>query len=255
MVRAIILAAGRGSRMGDQTDLQPKCLTKLSGQPLLQWQLEALHQAGLNEIAIVTGYHADSLDAYADQHFHNPRWHETNMVMSLTAASEWLAETDCIISYSDIVYHPSIVKRLLAMPQDIVITYDTQWEALWRLRFEDPLSDAETFQLDANGQLIEIGRRPESLDDIQGQYMGLLKITPIGWRQIHSLLQMLTPLEQDKLDMTSLLNRLLLASIPIQTCSIAGQWCEVDNPSDLKTYESILASSLSWEHDWCFHLK
>jgi len=55
-MKAIILAAGRGSRMKKLTSNQPKCLTNLNGKPILDWQLEAFKKSGITEVAIVTGY-------------------------------------------------------------------------------------------------------------------------------------------------------------------------------------------------------
>ena len=55
-MKAIILAAGRGSRMGGLTDTQPKGLVSLRGKPLLEWRLASLRAAGIHEIALITGY-------------------------------------------------------------------------------------------------------------------------------------------------------------------------------------------------------
>ena len=63
-MKAIILAAGRGSRMKNMTDERPKCLVELGGKPLLEYQLTALRQAGINEIAVVTGYRRELLVGY-----------------------------------------------------------------------------------------------------------------------------------------------------------------------------------------------
>ena len=60
-MKAILLAAGRGSRMGSLTQDMPKCLTPLHGKPLLEWQLKALREAGCNSIGMVRGYRAEWL--------------------------------------------------------------------------------------------------------------------------------------------------------------------------------------------------
>ena len=246
---AIILAAGRGSRMGQNTDASPKCLTVLAGKTLLAWQRAALTAAGLDRIAVVTGYLAETLQAPDLTTFHNPRWSETNMVMSLTAAAPWLRRATCLVSYSDIVYAPDIPRALMATPGEIVISHDRNWLPLWSARFEDPLSDAESFQCDAAGRLLEIGRRQSKLDQIQGQYMGLLKITPTGWAAIEELLAGLPPADRDELDMTGLLRR-LLGSREIKTCPIEGRWCEVDSGQDLQLYQSKIQAGADWSHDW-----
>jgi L-glutamine-phosphate cytidylyltransferase len=251
-MRAIILAAGRGSRMGMLTDQHPKCLTRLAGKPLLNWQLEALHMAGIVDIGIVRGYKSEMISRPGYTGFQNPRWAETNMVVSLGCAGDWLTSETCIVSYSDIVYHPDVVKALMVANGDLVITYDRLWDGLWAERFADPLSDAETFQVGEDGALLEIGRRAKCREDIQGQYMGLLKFTPAGWRQVCSFLNLISQAQRDKLDMTGLLRNLLQEGVSIRTKAVDGRWCEVDCEQDVRVYESRLQSGNPWKHDWRF---
>ena len=248
-MRAIILAAGRGSRMGSITEDSPKCLTQIAGQSLLRWQIRALRQEGINQIAIVRGYMANKISDPDCVIFENPNWSTSNMVKSLTYAATWLAESNCIISYSDIVYHPKIVRELINTTSNLAITYDQEWLPLWSSRFDDPLQDAETFQLTPDRKLKSIGNRAKSITDIEGQYMGLLKLSPIGWEQILLVLNSLPPCQADTLEMTSLLQLLVESGIKIEAVPISGRWCEIDNQSDLKVYETRLNSE-KWLHDW-----
>lgn len=234
-MKAIILAAGRGSRMGDLTAAQPKCFAQLRGRRLLDWQLEALHGAQIDEIAVVRGYRAEAFTE-ALAYFDNPRWESTNMVVSLACAKSWIAADTCIVSYSDIFYSADAVRRLREAHGDIAITYDPNWLEVWRRRFAAPLSDAETFRLRPDGTLAEIGARPTSLDQVQGQYMGLLKFTPAGWNHVRRLIDELGP-AADKLDMTGMLGRLIARGIPICAVPITDAWGEVDSESDLASYQ------------------
>ncbi len=247
---AIILAAGRGSRLGTITQDHPKCLTRLGGQSLLDWQLEALQGAGAESIGIVTGYLAEMLERPGLTRFNNPRWSETNMVVSLMTASRWLHQHVCLVSYADIVYSADAVRRLMSAPGDIVLTYDPDWSKLWSLRFEDPLSDAETFKIDNDGRLLEIGGQADSLDEVQGQFMGLLKFTPEGWRRVERFLDALPQSQQDRLDMTGLLGQLLAQNVHIQTTPINDRWFEVDNPNDLAIYERLIGEGSSEMFRW-----
>ena len=249
-MRALILAADRGSRMGPLTLHQPKCLTVVDGRPLLHWQVAALRRAGLTQFAIVRGYLAGTLNDPAFTAFNNPHWSETNMVRSLACADAWLQADTCLVSCADIVFHPDVVKTLAAAPGDIVIAYDRMWKQLWSERFDDPLSDAETFRTRADGQLVEIGGRAGSFNDIKGQYLGLLKFTPAGWRQAQASFDKLPPAQLDKLDMTGLLKRLLTEGVPISTAPVDGRWCEVDSAEDLHLYEGLLNEPIPWRHDW-----
>lgn len=240
-MKGIILAAGRGSRMGTLTKNLPKCRTRLHGKELIQWQLDAMKGASVQKIGIVRGYLAETFD-FDVTYFENKRWSQTNMVMSLVAAKEWLETDICITSYSDIVYSSDAVTKLINFPGDIVITYDPNWSDLWSMRFDDPLSDAETFRLDGN-QVIEIGCRAYSIKEIEGQYMGLVKYTPAGWEKVNNYLKKSSQEEADKLDMTKLLQGLINSGIEINAVAIRDQWFEVDTESDLNIYSSQYKTS------------
>jgi choline kinase len=236
-MKGIILAAGRGSRLASLTENQPKCFTLLKGKPLIEWQLQALRAAGIQDIAVVTGYQSQSFH-HDLTCFFNDQWSESNMVTSLLSASAWLEHETCIVSYSDIVYSSNVVRSLQGTTGNIVISYDPNWLELWQLRFEQPLDDAESFRV-RNGILLEIGAQPESLDQVEGQYMGLLKITAEGWSQISGYIASLPMPEQYQLDMTGLLQRMLIQGAIINTVPIEDRWFEVDSVGDLACYEKL----------------
>lgn len=241
-MKAVILAAGRGSRMGELTEDQPKCMVKLQGRPLLGWQVAALTEAGIDDIAVVRGYRKESVEHPAITHFFdNARWSETNMVRSLMAAEAWLRSSNCIISYSDIFYEASAIKSLIASAADIAITYDTNFLALWKERNASPLDDLETFRITSDDNLLAIGEKPNTLGEIEGQYMGLLRFTPAGWHSVQQLLSSLPAATIDRMDMTTLLRHLIGKGIAIKTLAFCGTWGEVDNASDLALYEEKLA--------------
>lgn len=237
-MKAIILAAGRGSRMKELTANKPKCLTEISGETLLKKQLDALHGAGITEIGIVTGYKSEMLNNIGLHEFHNLEWATTNMVYSLTKARAWLNSSDCIVSYSDIFYESSAVELLASATGEIAITYDPNWLDIWSKRFTNPLVDAETFKL-KKGKLYleEIGKRPLSVADVEGQYMGLLKFTPIGWQKLENFRSTLSEHERHCMHMTGTLQKLIDCKIAeIQALPYYGSWGEVDSAEDLKAY-------------------
>jgi L-glutamine-phosphate cytidylyltransferase len=240
MIRALILAAGRGSRLGHLGDDRPKCLVELEGKPLIERQIAALRRGGAEEIGVVRGYRADMIDFPGLSHFANARWAETNMVMSLAAAAPWLRSGPVIVSYADIFYRSELVRGLASAPGQLVISYDRAWRRLWTRRFADPLADAETFRINAAGQLLEIGGKTTLIEDIEGQYMGLLKFTPPAWTAVESLLSTLDSAIRDRLDVTGLLRRLIAQEIPISTFGTDGQWGEIDNPEDVALYQNMV---------------
>src|ERR1700734_1084752 len=242
-MRAVILAAGRGSRMGGVGDNRPKCLVELNGKPLIALQMAALRRGGVNEIGVFRGYRAEMIEFEALTYFANQRWAETNMVMSLAAASSWLRSGPVIVSYADIFYRSELIRGLAATPGQLVIPYDRAWRQLWTRRFSDPLADAETFRIDESGQLLEIGGKTKRIEEIEGQYMGVLKFTPEAWTKVELLLANLDPHTRDRLDMTGLLRRLLTQKeFPIRTFGTDAKWGEVDAPGDVELYEEMVKS-------------
>lgn len=238
-MKAIILAAGRGSRLENLTSDVPKCLIKLNGKSLLNYQLEALKGAGINEIGIVVGYLAHKINHNGLIYFKNERWSQTNMLFSLTCAKKWLESDAFIMSYSDIIYNSSVINSLASSDGDIVVPYNPDWLRLWKARFNDPLSDAETFKTDKNSILKEIGKKTNDLKNIEGQYMGLLKITPSGWSRIENYLNEITKDELDRFDITRTLQGLIETGTRINTIPISEKWFEIDSKRDLELYPSL----------------
>lgn len=237
-MKAIILAAGRGTRMKGLTEERPKCLVELRGKTLLDWQLLALREAGVSEIGIVTGYKRELLAPLGLVEFHNPRWAQTNMVSSLACAEEWLKNEACVVSYSDIFYDAAAVSALIDSSATLAVTYDANWRALWEKRFGDPLLDAETFRLKPDLTLAEIGNKPQTVDEVEGQYMGLLRFTPPGWAEIRRIRSTLSSELCDKMHMTGTLQKVIEAGqVAISALAYRGAWGEVDSAEDLAAYQ------------------
>lgn len=238
-MKAIILAAGRGSRLKSMTDDRPKCLVEIRGRRLLDIQIAALRETGIAEIAVVTGYRREMLTQPGVKEFHNADWARTNMVSSLACAAEWLESDACVVSYSDIFYPAAAPKLLIDRVADMAITYDPDWRAQWEARFGDPLLDAETFRLDGAGFVAEIGRKPRHIEEIEGQYMGLLRFAPAGWAEIARLRDTLPPETRDRIDMTSTLQRVVEAGrVKLSAVPFRGEWGEIDTELDLRVFNA-----------------
>lgn len=239
-MKALILAAGRGSRLGPHTEALPKGFISLGGRPLIQQQLETLREAGVSEIAVVTGYRAETFADLGLTTFHNPDWAQTNMVASLWQARDWLRAGHCLVSYADILYEATLVRDLQARPEALLLPLNRHWRALWEARFANPLEDVESLRLHPDGRLAEIGQRVQSLDEVQAQFMGLLSIQPLGWQMLSAFLQQQSPQTLAHLDMTALLQAMIQAGTPIQTLLTDTDWIELDDPEDLALYQNWL---------------
>lgn len=239
--KAILLVAGEGNRLRPHTKDRPKCMVEVDGISLLDRQLSILRlDTRVKELLMIGGYRAEMLARPGVTLKLNPRFFETNMVWTLFCAEEDLSG-DVLICYGDIVYSPQILQALLDCEADIAITVDKDWEAYWRARNEDPLADAETLKLRPDGSVYEIGRKPRSLDEIEGQYMGLIKLSGCGTAILRQVFHRAKakgelggkPIE--KAYMTDLLQAVIDAGHKLQSIPINGGWVEIDTVSDLQS--------------------
>jgi choline kinase len=246
-MRAVVLAAGEGTRLRPLTADRPKCLVELAGRPLLAWQLDALAHAGVDDVTIVTGYRAEAITG-GTRRVHNPRYAETNMVASLMCARRVFdGDDDVLVAYGDIVYEPRLVDALRATRGGIGVVVDRQWQRLWELRMEDPLADAETLRLDDEGYLVELGRKPEDIADIDGQYVGLVLVraeAAVTWCARYDALAPDGDYEgrnRDHMFMTAYLQLVIDAGVRVDAVQVDGGWIEIDTLDDLDAYERLQA--------------
>ena len=238
-MKVIILAAGRGSRLGERTKDRPKCMCMLQGRTLLDRCLSSLEAAGAArpDIGIVTGYRSEMFTVPDVTYFHNADWERTNMFFSLTSARAWLTAEPCIVCYSDIVFSPEAVRKLASSVSPLAITYYTDYWQLWEKRMDHPLSDLETFKIDSDGHLLEIGKKPQSRSDIHGQFMGLIRFTPESWGWVEETIRQPMAKTVEKLDMTSLLQEMLQRGRLIEGIPTSDHWLECDSEHDIEVYE------------------
>ncbi|HEY3432210.1 MAG TPA: phosphocholine cytidylyltransferase family protein [Rhodocyclaceae bacterium] len=236
--QVIILAAGEGSRLRPYTNDRPKCLVEVAGSSLLDRQLKVLRSQGLEDIGVIAGYRGEQLKGRGLRVYNNPHYAQTNMVWTLFCAEQSL-DRETIIAYGDIVYSSHNLRALLNSKADIAVVIDRQWESYWRARFGNPLDDAETLKLDGNGCITEIGQKPTSLYDIQGQYIGLMKFSAHGVEQLrqrfHAARQSgeIRGKTLEKAYMTDMLQLLIDTGCRVEAVPVDGEWVEVDNATDL----------------------
>ena len=248
-MKAVLLAAGEGTRLRRHTEDRPKCLVEVAGRPLLDWQLEALSSGGIHDAVIVTGYRAEALQSYGNRRYHNADYTSTNMVATLMKArDEFDGSDDLLIAYTDIVYEAGVVAAMNQPRTWIATSVDTQWLRLWSLRNQDPLDDAETLEIDGNGFLIGLGRRPATISRIEAQYMGLITVPAALAQSFIDFYDQLAPngpfegRTRDLMYMTSFLQELIDAGHPVEAVKVAGGWFEVDTEEDLALYERLRAN-------------
>lgn len=183
-MKAIIIGAGRGSRLKAMTDSQPKCFAQVGGKRILDWALAAFNGAGLANQIFIGGY---QLDMIRSQYPHltfcnNANWANNNILLSLFHAEQHM-DSGFVCSYSDILFRDSVVKDALDHPGDIVLCVDTHWRARYSDRSQHPEHDAE--KVTVEGDRVKSVRRDIPSEQAGGEYIGVAKFTARGAKILH----------------------------------------------------------------------
>jgi len=184
-MRPIVIGAGRGSRLGPETDDIPKALVPVMGRPMLEWILEALGVAGFarKDVIYICGYRQEVVRSrYPEFTFvENRDWERNNILASLLYAREHLGG-GFVSTYADIVYRGSAVKKAVASPHHKVLVNDTDWRRRYVNRSQHPETDAEKMRAEGE-RIVQLSRKIES-EKATGEFIGVTKFTPDGAREM-----------------------------------------------------------------------
>ena len=245
-MRVIILAAGQGTRLSPLTNKIPKCMVRLNGIPIINRQIKILSDLNIKDITIVGGYLSSKIDSTHCELIRNKNYSTTNMVASLFCASKYFdSKDDIIITYGDIVYEKKVIESLLASDSSISLTSDSNWEEYWRLRMDDPLKDAESFKVDKFNNIFEIGKKPTSYNDIEGQYMGIIRIKSEFTSKVFNFYNSLDRNKMydgqtfDNMYMTTFIQKLIDHGFNVNSVFVENGWLEIDTIKDLEIYKNL----------------
>jgi choline kinase len=178
-MQAIIIGAGRGQRLMPTTADTPKCFAEVRGRRILDWALAALRDNGIDRITFIGGYQIDKVRAaYPELDFrHNADWADNNILASLFNAEDQMSGP-FLCSYSDILFTPEVVRRVLASLDDMVLVVDTDWQRRYTDRTEHPPDDAEKV-LVKEERVLRVSRDINTVE-AHGEFIGVAKFTSAG---------------------------------------------------------------------------
>ena len=186
-MRPIVIGAGRGSRLGPETDEVPKALVPVMGRPMLDWILDALGAGGFarKDVLFIGGYKMDVVRARYPElsYVENREWERNNILGSLMCAREALS-AGFVSTYADIVYRGSAVKKLVASAHDKVLVCDTDWRRRYVDRSQHPETDAEKMRAEGD-VVVELSRRIAS-ERASGEFIGVTRFSAEGAREMAS---------------------------------------------------------------------
>ena len=153
-MKAIILAAGQGTRLKKYTENLPKGMLEFAGKTIIERQLETYRKCGIEDISLVTGFAADKIQYAGVKYYKNIEFETTNMVESLLTAQEEFVE-DCIVSYSDVLFEEGMLKKMMDENGDFCVAVDDEWKSYWKMRYGREDFDTESLSIGENDSIIE----------------------------------------------------------------------------------------------------
>ena len=248
-MRAIILAAGSGLRLGQHTKDIPKALLDLNGKSILERQISLLKEYEVNEIFVVTGYQRKKHILKDIEYIFNPKYSETEQLASMMVARTKIFD-DVLVIFGDIVFDSQILQQVLASDDDIAIAVDLDWEKSYNERPDNPKSLADKVLI-ARKKILQISAKVKPLDIKNqqiGEFLGIIKLSTNGSKIIIKKYEELEKshigkfhdadsLERAKL--VDILQELIDSKIDIFPIAVSGKWCEIDTPKDLERARKI----------------
>ncbi len=241
--KALIIAAGLGSRLKKHTVNLPKCMLDFGGKTLLERQLEAYRKCGVTNISLVRGYKKEKINYKGLKYFENTDYRNNNILNSIFYA-EKIIDGNIIISYSDILFEPLVVKRALESNHDISVVVDIDWRGYYVGRKDHPISEAENVIFNSNNEVEKIGKINTGKEEVHGEFIGMIKLTNRGAKifkqHFHRLRKIYwnKPFQRaktfQKAYLTDMMQELVDIGVKVHCIIIESGWKEIDTVEDYK---------------------
>ena len=239
-MKAVILAAGVGSRLRPLTDHTPKALVQVGGRPLLAHTFEAFYRSGISEVVVVTGHLRDQVEAFVAAQsvparcVFNPRYDTANNYYSLLVAEEGLGGQPFIKVDSDLVFRPAALARMLSAEAGLCIACDTS---------VDLGAEEMKLQVDEAGQVVGCSKR---LDPAvcAGESIGMEKVSAEMFGVLFDELRAMDAEGFTDAYYEDAYHRLgQRGGHDIQAVDVTGlPWSEIDDAEDLRRADALFSS-------------
>ncbi|TKJ17338.1 hypothetical protein CEE44_02275 [Candidatus Woesearchaeota archaeon B3_Woes] len=228
-MKAIILAAGKSTRLLPLTKDIPQCLLKVYNKTILEEQIESLKSSGINDIVVIIGYLSEKVEEFCKKKgiktLFNPFFEVSGMAMSLWVAKEELKK-GFIFLYSDVLFDAKIIQDLLTDKTDICLAIK-----------KNGLREEAEKVIEKQGIIKRITK--SKLDKENGEFIGIAKFSPNGTTK---LIKELNNLAKKDLNISfiSALDNLINKGEEINACDIKdAKFIDIDFPEDLEKAKKL----------------
>jgi choline kinase len=235
-----------GRRLSPYTDDRPKCLVEVNGRSILARQVDAYRAAGVDDIVIVRGYMREKIDIPGARYYENDDFRNNNILVSLFYA-EAAMDREFLFSYSDIVFRPEVVRRVIDTPGDYALVIDRRWHEAYVGRTHHPVEEGEVARVD-DGRVTLVGKKTMPPAEATGEFIGLARFSAAAAErmraQYHKRRGEGGPYGRAPRFavsyLTDLLNDLIDGGETMRPAFIDGGWREIDTVEDLERARQIV---------------
>ena len=247
-MKAIILAAGSGTRLEKYTKKLPKPLVDVNGRSIIERQISLLQKEGITEIYVVRGYKKEKFTFHDVEFIDDDHYMKHDQLGSLIAAKSKISG-NVLILFADILFEDTILKQIQSIKAEVAISVDLNWKNSYELRTDNYASEADKVLIN-NGKIIEISKniQSEGTDKDVGEFLGILKLSEVGSKSLSDKLEKLENFHEgkfhdavsfDNAKLVDILQELVESKINIIPVIIKGKWCEIDTLMDLELAEKL----------------
>ena len=233
-MKAIILAAGRGTRIPQVTKNKPKCLIRINGKTILERQLYYLRKLKIKDIVVIKGFKKNHINYKQISYIENKNYKNNEQLDSLFSAKSEFKE-DILILFSDIIYDFSIIKKIYHQKKNsISLAVDKNWRNRYEFRFDHPVDQADKVKINKKNNITKIGKKLK-LEETNGEFLGILKVSKNGCKVIlEKYKKYKKKVNTANKQIHDFLNFLIKRGVVISSTPIKGKYMEIDTFNDYK---------------------
>ena len=232
-MKALILAAGLGTRLAPITNDMPKSLVPVNGMPILIKQIENLLKNGVTDITIISGYKAEILEHVVHERYpdiriiENEEYSDTNNMYSAYLGRKAVEGCNFLMMNADVFFDSSVIEALLSCASENAIVTDI-----------GTFLEESMKVIEKNGTLVQISKTITQKDAL-GTSIDVYKFSAMGGKAFFRKCAEYIEDRKELKQWSEVALNDILSEVEFKACPLKGRWVEIDNHDDLAAAKAL----------------